>query len=98
MMDQLIAKIKSHPVKSYLQSNHVHHVRLVGSFARWEEHQDSDVDLLVQFDNHPSLNRAIYTIPEMLSARLWKRIDIFDIDYLNKHIASWILADKIAIW
>ena len=97
-MKEIIAKLQSMKIKNNLQSRYVDHLRLVGSFARWEEQKHSDIDLLFQFKETSELDRSIYALPEELEQQLGRRVDMFDIDYLNKHIAPYILSDKIAIW
>jgi predicted nucleotidyltransferase len=71
---------------------HVRTLEVFGSFIRGEETENSDLDLLVTFDEAPTLFRFIY-LENYLSVVLNVKVDSVMKDSLKPAIGEFILAE-----
>lgn len=71
-------------------------VHLFGSVVRGEEHPDSDIDLLVDFQPGASLLDQVGLIDE-LTAQLGQKVDVVSSRGLNKHLAQRILQEALRL-
>jgi predicted nucleotidyltransferase len=69
---------------------------LFGSYARDEQTDDSDIDLLVDFDKTPDLLTFI-ELEELLSNSLQKHVDLIPKRKLKMAIKDQVLKEAIAI-
>lgn len=67
-----------------------------GSWARGEQTRDSDLDLLVDFDQPPSLF-ALGRLDEVLETALRVKVDTVLRDSLNPRYAPYILPELIPV-
>ncbi len=75
---------------------HIAHLYLFGSYARGEQREESDIDLLVDFTKTPDLLTFI-EIEEFLQEHLHHKVDLVPKRKLNHHIKEQILHEAIAI-
>lgn len=71
-------------------------IRIFGSVARGEEHEESDVDFLVDFLPGSTLFDQIDLIME-LRQKLGLRIDVVSARALNKHLRQRILDEALPL-
>ena len=76
--------------------HHAANVRLFGSVARGDEHEESDVDFLVDFLPGSTLFDQIDLIAE-LTQKLGCRVDVVSARALNKHLRQRILDEAIVL-
>ena len=69
---------------------------LFGSYVRHENRPDSDLDVLVSFDQTPSLLRFI-EVENHLSDLLGVKVDLVMRDALKPHIGQRILAEVVPV-
>jgi uncharacterized protein len=67
------------------------------SYARHQEHPDSDLDILIDYVKAPSLVRVI-ELRDLLSDRLSIRVDIVTVNGLRVDIKDEVLSDVIDLW
>lgn len=80
-------------IVNYLHSYHPVRIGIFGSFARKEDKEDSDIDILVKFKNTPSLV-DLAKIHRELSGVLGKKVDIVTEHALkNKKLKQYIYTD-----
>ena len=83
--------------KSRLKDNfHVKSIGVFGSYARGEEQPDSDVDLLVEFDEPIGLFRYI-DLEDHLSEFLGVKVDLVTRNALKPRMGRGILAEVVMI-
>ncbi|MCA9996569.1 MAG: nucleotidyltransferase family protein [Anaerolineales bacterium] len=75
---------------------HVESLGIFGSVVRGEEHQESDLDLLVTFSETPSLLEFI-SLEIYLSELLGVKVDLVMKDSLKPHIGKHILAEVVPV-
>ncbi|MDO8649210.1 MAG: nucleotidyltransferase family protein [Candidatus Peregrinibacteria bacterium] len=93
-------KAKSPPTLAQLRSkvlritkeHGVSNVRIFGSFARGEQHQRSDVDLLVDLPEHMSL-LDLAGLKVDLEAALRRKVDVVPARSIKRALRKYILAD-----
>lgn len=75
---------------------HIDSLALFGSVARGDEHEDSDVDLLVEFSTTPDLLTFI-ELEENLKERLGFRVDLVPKRKLKAELVDRITKEAVAI-
>lgn len=75
---------------------HVRSIGVFGSFVRNEENPESDVDLLVTFDETPGLIKFI-KLENHLSDQLGIKVDLVMEEALKPNIASQVLSEVVRI-
>ena len=91
ILDEL--KIKIIPV---LQHHDVTHAAIFGSFARGEEREDSDLDILVELKKGKSLLDLVALKLE-LEEVLKRKIDVVTYNSLHKRIRERVLEEQMPI-
>jgi len=90
-LDVLLAKIRT-LLPELREQYHVRTLEVFGSFVRGEEDKASDLDLLVTFDEPPSLFRYV-ALENRLSDVLGVKVDLVMKDSLKPTIAKHILEE-----
>lgn len=93
----IISTIQSKNVKKYLNLHGIKHISLFWSYAEWSENNKSDIDLLYEKYADKDIWIEFFAIVNYLQRKLWKKIDLIEEKYLNKHIKNYILKNKIDI-
>jgi len=88
----IISSIQNRLKKIY----HVKTIALFGSYARGEERDSSDIDILVDFEVTPDLLTFI-ELEEFLSEKLKKSVDLVPLRKLKKSLRREILDEAIAL-
>ncbi|MBM3313771.1 nucleotidyltransferase family protein [candidate division WOR-3 bacterium] len=78
------------------RSHGARRVRVFGSFARGEEHQDSDVDVLVDLEPGRDL-LDIVAIKQDLEALLGRRVDVVTERAVSPYIRAAVLKEAAAL-
>ena len=87
-----IQKLMPHLVSKY----HILQLYLFGSYARGDQNEKSDIDLLVDFSKTPDLLTFI-EIEEFLKERLHHSVDLVPRRRLKHRLKEQILHEAIAI-
>jgi predicted nucleotidyltransferase len=80
-------------VKGRLLAAGVSRLGIFGSFARGEEHGDSDVDVLVTFRPQARTFDNLFAVGEALEEAFHRKIDLVTADALSPYIAPHILRE-----
>ena len=73
-------------------------IGLFGSYARNEETETSDIDLLYEF-NYPKLSLFdLMDLKELLNQKLNKQVDLVSKTFLNKHLKPFVEKDLKVIY
>ncbi len=95
----VISKLWSQETKEYLQNHQMKHIWIVWSIARWDNHNDSDVDIMYEYDDsQPMIWRWLLGAKTYIEKNLWVNVDILDKDYLDELIKPFIYQHIIPIW
>ncbi len=77
---------------------HVSKIALFGSFARGEETEQSDIDLLIEMDEEtPDLYETKMALREYLSRQLGRPVDIAREKYLKPYAREEIMRDLLYV-
>ena len=87
-------------IKKYFQDQPVLKAWIFGSYSRGEETSDSDIDILVDYDesNGPLSLFKIGGMLMELSELLGLRVDLVESQGLNDYVRSTVDKDKILIY
>lgn len=94
-LDQVISTLRA--LKPELESRYqVEQVALFGSYVRQAERSDSDLDVLVQFRETPSLLQFI-ELENVLSESLGLKVDLVMREALKPRIGRRILEEMVPV-
>lgn len=88
------------PVKAYFRTQPILKAWVFGSYSRGEEHQDSDVDILVQYDrtNQSVGLFTIVRIKQQLEQIIGRKVDLVEEGTLLPFAVESANHDKILIY
>ena len=92
-------------VLSFLKENkdifkrefHVSKLGLFGSYARGEATEESDIDLLVEFEDDINIFETKFLIRDFIKSQLGKDVDICSEKYLKPYVKDEILSEVIYV-
>ena len=90
-----LSELKEHLRKQYpgLKQNYsVSKLGIFGSYSRGEQHEESDLDVLVSFDQPPSLFKYI-ELENLLSDSLGVKVDLVMEDAIKPNMKDRILQE-----
>lgn len=93
-MNQIIDRSK---IEDICKENDIAFLGVFGSYARGEETQKSDVDLLVRFSKRKSLF-DLAGVEEVLSKRLGRKVDLVTEGGLSPYLKDRILEETRTIY
>jgi len=79
--------------RTHLRALGVRRIGLFGSFVRGEQHPDSDIDLLVEFDPGRKTFDAFMELSFFLEEVLKHRIELVTVESLSPYIGTHILKE-----
>ena len=93
-----LSAVELDKIKTFFADKPVKKVYLFGSYARGEADENSDVDLLIDWDysKHIGLNYVFWR--EEIEKILQKGVDFVSVDYIAPFIAEYINNDKQTIY
>jgi len=80
-----------------LKSYGIPSASIFGSYAKNKANSNSDIDLLLEFDNTFALKKYNALIDE-LESKLGKKIDVVDIDSIHPVLKNSILGDMVELY
>ena len=97
--NDLIEILSSQETKILLSELWIIHLYLVWSFSRWENTENSDIDLIYEKNK----NIRIWWIKfiknkTVLEKKLNKKIDLVNLEYVYKNLKPYLENDKILIY
>ncbi len=94
-LDQIMQDLRAH-LPQLREEYNIRYVWLFGSFVRGKQHRRSDLDVLVEFEEAPTLPKFIsleYRLREITGIR----VDLVSIRSLRGEIGERILHEKVAL-
>ena len=88
---------KQQEIQTLCQKNNIGFLGLFGSVARGDDTENSDVDLLVKFNQPISLLKLIHVENEFKDI-LQRKVDLITVGGLNPRIKPYILKDLKRIY
>ena len=76
---------------------HISKLGLFGSYARGDANEESDIDLLIEFDGEVDIFEAKIMIRELIKEKLNKDVDICREKYLKPYAREKILSEVIYV-
>jgi predicted nucleotidyltransferase len=71
-------------------------IEIFGSYAREEQTEKSDLDLLVTYSGPVSLF-TIYDLKKYLKRKLRMKVDVVSKEFLNEYIRDQVLKETVAV-
>lgn len=85
-------------VQSYFKDKPVIKAFLFGSYARGDEQDSSDIDILVELDYSSHIGLEFVRMKIDLEEKLHKRVDLISSNAISKYILPFINQDKKLIY
>lgn len=85
-------------IADFFKDKPVNKVWLLGSYARGEADETSDVDVLIDIDKNKKVGLQYFLWHEQLAEILKKKVDIVSSGWENKYIKPFIDKDKFMIY
>ncbi len=85
-------------IQAYLASMPIDKAWIFGSFARGEETDHSDIDILVQFTKGVKLGFRYFHFISDLEAISNRKIDLVEISTLDPFVVPYVNQDKVLIY
>ncbi len=85
-------------IQTYLSSMPVDKAWIFGSFARGEETEKSDLDILVQFTEGVKLGLKYFHYINDLEILSNRKIDLVELSTLDPYVLPYVNQDKILIY
>jgi predicted nucleotidyltransferase len=89
--DKLVALVQAH--QSQIRAFGVRRLGLFGSFARGQQNESSDIDLLVEFDPRQKTFDAFMNLSFFLEDLLQRRVELVTPESLSPYIGPHILRE-----
>jgi hypothetical protein len=89
--EKIVALLRSNEAR--IRALGVKRLGLFGSFARGDQHVDSDVDFLVEFEVGKKTFDRFMTLCFVLEEMLGRRVDVVTSESLSPHVGPHILAE-----
>lgn len=96
-MVKLIQNLQQDDFKTMFKEQGVSYLGLFGSYARGEETQQSDVDLMIDFDETKSLF-DLADIKIQLQEKLGKKVELSLRGHIKESLKSYINEDLITVY
>jgi predicted nucleotidyltransferase len=83
--------------REYLSTHfHVRKIGLFGSFARGEQRPESDIDLIVEFEeNTPDLFELKNELREFFGKRFHRKVNVARENYLKPYVRERVLSEVV---
>ncbi len=97
----LLHTLQSDEIRKWLLDYCITKLWLVGSYSRWTQHKESDIDLVYEDDDtiSPTRPRWVFGAIDFLEKKIGKSVDLLHTSVIKrKEIEEMILANKIKIW
>ena len=93
--DEVLSQLRKHKPELEKQFG-ITTLALVGSLARDEASEDSDIDLLVGFD-HPATSRSFFGVQFYIEDLLERPVDLITEKFLNDNRRSYYKAEAFYV-
>ena len=94
-LDQIMQNLRVH-LPQLREEYNIRYVWLFGSFVRGKQHRRSDLDVLVEFEETPTLPKFI-SLEHRLREITGIKVDLVSIRALRGEIGERILREKVAL-
>ena len=91
MKEEILEMIQQHSPR--IKAMGVRRLGLFGSFVRDEQHPDSDVDILVEFEPGRKTFDSFMELSFLLEELLQRRVELVTVESLSPYIGPYILAE-----
>lgn len=81
-----------------LKQHDVAHAAIFGSFVRGEQKEDSDIDILVEFNNDQKTLMDLVSLELELGDLIGRRADVLTYDSLHPQIEKNVLKEQVVLF
>jgi uncharacterized protein len=87
-------------LKRFCNENDISYFGVFGSYARGEDREDSDIDILYELDSNSELKTLfdIGRIQTDLEKLLEKKVDFVDRNYIKEQLKPYITQDLVTLY
>ena len=85
-------------IRSFFSSRPVKKAYLFGSYSRNEADENSDIDILVEWDHTNPIGLKFFIYKDELEQLLNKKVDLVSYEGLSKYVKPLVDRDKVLIY
>jgi predicted nucleotidyltransferase len=85
-------------IREFCRQNHIQRLALFGSALREDFTDDSDIDILVEFEPGTKVGLSFFAMEEELSRILGRRVDLNTPGFLSDHFRSEVANKAILLY
>ena len=97
-MDTERIKISTSLIKTFCEKHHIQKLSLFGSVLRGDFNEQSDIDVLVEFDPNHIPGFDFFIMEEELSGLLGRKVDFLTKNFLGPQILPSVMSEKMVIY
>ncbi len=90
-MRQAAFEFPRQQIADFCQQHHIRKLAIFGSILRQDFRQDSDIDVLVEFEPAHVPGLAFFTMQEELSALMGRKVDLNTPEFLSHYFRDKVL-------
>jgi predicted nucleotidyltransferase len=91
-------EIPSEAIAAFCRRHHIRRLALFGSVLRDDFGADSDLDILVEFDEGHTPGLAFFGMEEELSALLGRKVDLNTPGFLSRYFRDEVLREAVVAY
>jgi len=84
-------------LRTLLREHGVIRAGLFGSIARGDDGPDSDMDVLIEFDDHPRSLMDLVELKHAIEGRIGRNVDLVTYDSIHPSIRERVLAEEVQV-
>jgi uncharacterized protein len=89
------ALLSSQEIQKFCQNYHIRQLSFFGSVVRKDFGEQSDIDVLVEFESGHTPGLDFFLMEAELSRLLGRRVDLQTLNFLSPEIRSSVLAEAV---
>jgi len=92
-------KLASSEVQILLREHNIQRLYLVGSYARWQQTYESDIDLVYTISDQGYISGLRFiAMKHELERILWRSVDLVEEKFINRNVKKHLEQDKLQIF
>ena len=90
---------KDEKIINIFKENNIKHLYLIGSYARWDFNENSDIDVAYEVEKWKKFTLFnIWGIKYLFEKEVWIDLDLVNINSIRESLKQFINKDKILIF
>lgn len=90
--------LSSNEVRNFLSSKNIEHIDISGSFSRWDQTKNSDIDIIFEIKKWKKFTMFdLIQTKKFLENKLNKKVDLVSRNAIYPHMRESLLSTKVRV-